>query len=86
MTADTDGLLTDEERTALREGTYDDADHQALDNEVHYRIRQYAVQPDGVDAETAEAIAADVRLLGANGHGAIVSMVEERLGEYLPEE
>ena len=86
MPADYDGLLTDEERQNLETDALDDEAHQALDGEVHYRIRTYAAKSDTIDAETAERIAADARLLGETGHNGIVSMVEGRLGDHLPDD
>jgi hypothetical protein len=86
MPTDYDGLLTDEERRNLETDALDDEAHQALDSEVHYRIRTYAATPDTIDDETAERIAADTSLLRETGHNGIVSMVEGRLGDHLPDD
>lgn len=85
MSLPTDGLLTDEERTALKTEEYTDEDHQTLDSEVHYRIRLLAARSERIDEETAERVAADARLLGERGHNGLVSMVRGRLGEDLPD-
>lgn len=83
MSSDYDGLLTDEERADLENDALDDEAHQALDGEVHYRVRRYAVTPDSIDEATAERIVADAELLRETGHNGIVSMVEGRLGDHL---
>ncbi|MFB6171143.1 MAG: hypothetical protein ABEJ23_01320 [Haloarculaceae archaeon] len=85
MSVPTDALLTDEERAALKSDSYAADRHQSLDGEVHYRIRLFAARPERIDAETAERIVADARLLRERGHNGLVSMVRRRLGDHLPE-
>jgi len=86
MSTDADGLLTDEERAALREDTLDQSGHKALDSEVRYRSRLLAAQPERIDDETAERVVADAELLAETGHNGVVSMAGARLGEHLPAE